>query len=118
MLCICCILILDRAVNQRCTYGNKRKKKRKQVDVTKEYMQVPAAVESVGDRKARVTDSLQTEGSATPDCATLAMMGEKCCYGQERSWVNIAVCPCLPHLSHTTETSTISRIKWERYIFL
>ena len=48
----CYILTLDRAVNQRYTCVNKRKKKRKQVGVMKEYWQMSAAVESVGDRKA------------------------------------------------------------------
>ena len=47
---------------KRCTSVNKRKKKRKKVDVMKEYRQVLTAVELVGDRKARVRDSLQTEG--------------------------------------------------------
>ena len=32
------------------------------MDVMKEYRQVPAAVELVGDRNARVRTSLQTEG--------------------------------------------------------
>ena len=47
---------------KRCTCVNKRKKKRKQVGVMKEYRQVPAAVELVEDRNARVRISLQTEG--------------------------------------------------------
>ena len=58
---LCYILTLDRAVNQRCTSVNKRKKKRKQVGVMKEYRQVLAAVELVGDRKARVRASSQTK---------------------------------------------------------
>ena len=33
-------------------------------------------------------------------------------------WVNIAVCPCLQLISHTQPTSTLSRIKCERYIFI
>ena len=37
---------------------------------------------------------------------------------KRRSWVSIAVCPSLPHLSHTIETSNISRIKCVRYIFI
>ena len=35
-----------------CTCVNKRKKKRKQVDIMKEYRQVPMAVEFVGNWKA------------------------------------------------------------------
>ena len=59
--CLCCILTLDRAVNQRWTCVNKRKKQ-KQVNVMKEYRQVPAGVKLVGHRKAREWASLQTEG--------------------------------------------------------
>ena len=33
-------------------------------------------------------------------------------------WVNIAVCPHLQLISHTQPTSTLSRIKCERYIFI
>ena len=73
----CCILTLDRAVNQRCTCVNKRKKKWKQVGVMKEYRQVPAAVELVGDRKARVRASLQSEG-CDPQRLPVG------CYGQEK----------------------------------
>ena len=41
-----------------CTCVDKWKKKRKQVGVMKEYRQVPAAVDLVGDRKASVRASL------------------------------------------------------------
>ena len=44
----CYILTPDRAVNQRSTCVNKRKKKRKQVGIMKEYRQMTAAVELVG----------------------------------------------------------------------
>ena len=59
---LCCILTLDRDVNQRRTSVNKQKKTRKQVGVMKEYGQVPAAVELVGDWEARVRASLQSDG--------------------------------------------------------
>ena len=83
---------------KRRTCVNKRKKKRKQVDVIKEYRQVLAAVESVGIKKARVRASLQTEGcdpqrplveQPQPRCRRSAAMVKR------RSWVNIAVCHCL-----------------------
>ena len=67
----CCIVTLDRAVNQRCTCVNKQKKKWKQVGVMKEYRQVPAAVELVGQEG-------QSEGQLTPGWATLAKMRRKC----------------------------------------
>ena len=47
---------------KRCTCANKRKKKRKQEGIMKECWQVSAEVVLVGDRKARVRASLQTEG--------------------------------------------------------
>ena len=49
---MCYILTLDRAINQRCTCVNKRKKKRQQMGVMKEYRQMLVAVESVSDKKA------------------------------------------------------------------
>ena len=103
-------MTFDRAVNQN--KSNKRKKKRKQVDVMKEYRQVPAAIELVGDRKVRVRASLQTEGfglQRPPVEQTQRICGRSAkwvfednttCYDQKKSRVNIAVCPCL-HPSHT-----------------
>ena len=51
--------------------------------IMKEYRQMPAQVESVGDRKATVKTSLQTENapllpSVTPGWATPAKMRKKC----------------------------------------
>ena len=51
---LCCVLTLDRAVNQRCTRVNKWK----YVGITKEYRQVPAAVESVGAQEGQSEDQL------------------------------------------------------------
>ena len=93
----CCILTLDRAVNQRCTCV-KRKKKRKQVGVMKEYRKVPAAVELVGHRKARVRASLQTKGCG-PQQPPVEQLQPRCgrsaAMVKNRNWVYIAVCPCL-----------------------
>ena len=60
-------------------------------------------------------NSLQIEGFAAlsdPRLSNLAKMRKKYC------WVNIAVCPRLQLISHTQPTSTLSRIKCERYIFI
>ena len=57
----CYILTLDRAVNQRCTFVYKRKKKRKQVVVIKEYRQMTAAVKSFSTGRPA---SLQTENAS------------------------------------------------------
>ena len=112
-------MTLDQALNQRCTYVNKRKKKRKHVGVMKEYRQVPAAVELFGDRKARVRASLQTEGCGPqqlpveqpqPRCERSAVMV------RGRSWVNIAVCPYL-HSSLTYHRNIENKV-WEIHIFI
>ena len=72
------------------------KKKRKLVDVMKEYRHVPAAVELVGDRKTRVRVSLQTEGcgpqrppveQVQPRCrrsAKWVLEDNTACYGQKK----------------------------------
>ena len=73
----------------------------------KEYRQVPAAVELVGYKKARVSARLQTEGCCPqrspveqpqPRCrrsAKWVLEDDTAWYGQEKKWVNIAVCPYL-----------------------
>ena len=47
-----------------------------------------------------------------PRLSNPAKMRKKYC------WVNIAVCPRLQLISHTQPTSTLSRIKCDRYIFI
>ena len=117
---------LERAVNQRCTCVIKRKKKRTQVRVMKEYWQVPAAVELDGYRKVRVMESLQTDGCGPqwppveqpqPRCGRSAkwiLEDNTACYGQDKKLGQYSSLSLSPH----TETSTLSRIKCERYIFL
>ena len=107
---------------KRCTCVNKRKKKQKQVGVMKEYRQVPAAVELVGDRKARVRASLQTEWygpqrlpvkQPQPRCRRSATMGKR------RHWVNITVCPCLhSSLTHNRNLKCLKNKVWEIHIFI
>ena len=106
----------DRAVNQWCT---KRKKKRKQVDVMKEYRQMPAAIELVEDRKARGRASLQSKCCSPqrppveqpqPRCGRSAAMVKR------RSWVTITVCPCLR--SSLTHHRNIEDKEWEIHIFI
>ena len=113
------ILTLDRAVNQICTCVNKRKKKRKQVDVMKEYRQVPAAVELVVNEKARVRASWQTEGFGPPWPPAEHIQpryGRSAAMVRRRSWVNIAVCPCL--YSSLTHHRNIENNVWEIQIFI
>ena len=63
----------------------------------------------------------QTESfgpSVTHGWATPAKMRKKCCYGQKNLGQYVAVCLRLQLISHTQPTSTLSRIKCERYIFI
>ena len=119
---ICCILTLDRAVNQRCTWVNKRKKKQKKVGVMKEYWQVSATVELVGDRKARVRASLQTEGwtpQRPPVEQTQPRCGRSAAMVNRKIWVNIAVCPCLhSSLTNNRNINPFENKMWYIYIYI
>ena len=68
----CYILTVDRDVNQRCTYVNKRKKKWKQVDVMKDYRQMlgPLSLGMVIPARIFIT-SLNT----TSDCFRVSSFG-------------------------------------------
>ena len=88
------------------------------------YKQVPEAVwaswSQLGTR-CRSESQRQTEGFGplvTHGWATPAKMWKKCCYGQKNLGQYVAVCPRLQLTSHTQPTSTLSRIKCERYIFI
>ena len=110
---------------KRCTCVNKRKKKRKHVDVMKEYRQVPVAFELVGDRKAAMEASLQTEGCC-PRLSNPNQDAEEVLSGfwkitqrsmvKRRSWVNVAVRPCL-HSSLTHHRNIENKV-WEIHIFI
>ena len=110
---MCCILTLDQAVNQKCTWRGSK------WALWKKYRQVPAAVELVGHRKARMRASLQTKGCGPqwppvgqpqPRCGRSAAMVKR------RSWVNLAVCPCL-HSSLTHHRNIENKV-WEIHIFM
>ena len=82
---------------------------------------VPVGVGVSWGQDASMRISLQTEGlwpsvtygwAAQPECERSAAM-------IRRTWVQyVAVCPHLQLTSHTQPTSTLSRIKCERYIFI
>ena len=112
-----CILTLGGVVNQRCTCVNKRKKKRKQAGIKKEYRRVPVAVELVGDRKVRVRTSLQNE-----DCASVEQPQPRCgrsaALVNRKIWLNIAVFPCLhSSLTHNRNINPLKNKVWEIHIF-
>ena len=91
---------------------NKRKKKRKQVGIMKEYRQVPAALESAGDRKASVWANLHTEGygpqrspveQSQPRCRSVKWVFEDntASYGQEKKlgqYSSLSLSPLISHI--------------------
>ena len=77
LLYLCYILTLDRAVYQRCTCVNKRKKKRKHVVVMKKYRQVPAAVELVEAGRPEWEPACRLRAVALSD-PRLSNPNEKC----------------------------------------
>ena len=56
--------------------------------------------------------------SRIPRLSSPARIRKKCCYGQKNLGQYVSVCPRLQLTSHTQPTSTLSRIKSERYIFI
>ena len=90
----------------------------------RQLYQVPEAVRSSWSQletRCRSESQRQTEGfgpSLTHSWATPAQMRKKCCYGHKNLGQYVPVCPHLQLTSHTQETSTLSRIKCERYIFI
>ena len=89
--------------------------------VMKEYRLVPVAIELVGDRKARVRTSLQTEGRGPqqpPIEQSQPICGRSAAVVRRKSWVNIAVCPCLySSLTHNRNTNPFENKVWERYFY-
>ena len=84
--------------------------------VMKKYRQVPVAVELVGDRNARVRTSWHTEGCGLqrpPLKQPQTRCGRSAAMVKRRTWVNIAVCPCLH--SSLTHDRNIENKEWEIY---
>ena len=79
------------------------------------------AVEVNWRQDASVRTSLQTEGFAAlsdPRLGNPTKMRKKCCYGRGRTWVNIAVRPCLHlFLTHNKHHPFENKV-WEIYIFI
>ena len=73
---------------------------------------------SVGDKMLKWKPAADIRPSGTHGWATLAKMRKECCYGQKNLGQYVAVCSRLQLTSHTQPTSTLSRIKCERYIFI
>ena len=122
---LCYILTLDRAVNQRCTSVNKRKEKRKQVGVMKEYRQMPAAVELVGKGRpewepaCRLRTALSDLRLSNPSQDAEEVLSDflkiiQRAMLKRRSWVNIAVCPSRhSSLTHHKNINPFENKVWE-----
>ena len=126
----CCILSLDWAVNQRCTCVNKRKKKRKQECVMKEYRQMPAAVESVETgrpewgpayrpRDLALSDSRLSNPSQDAEevISGLLKITQSTMFNR-MSWFNIEVCLFLQSsLTHHRLINLFGNKVWEIYFW-
>ena len=115
---------------KRCTCVNKQKK-RKQVDVMKEYRQVPAAVDLVGSREAvwGLACRLRAAALSDPPLSNLIRDVEEVLSGflkitqraivKSRSWVNIAVCPCFQSsLTYQRNINPFENKMGELHIFI
>ena len=131
--CICYILTLDQAVNQRCTCVNKQKKKRKQVGVIKKYRQMLAAVESVGAGRlewesacrlgtpnvALINTRLSNRSQDAKEVLSGFLKITQRAMVKRRSWVSIAVCLCLhSSLTHHRNINPFKNKVWEIHIFI
>ena len=110
---------------KRCTCVNKRKNSGSRWASNKNITRTQTAWGSWSwsqlETRCWIESQRQTEvfgPSVTHGWATPAKMRKKCCYGQKNLGQYVAVCSHLQLTSHTQSTSTLSRIKCERYIFI
>ena len=106
---------------KRCTCVNKRKNSGSRWAWYNYITRCGSSeLESVGD-KMPAWEPAADRGLwalSNPQLSNPAKMRKKCCYGQKNLGQYVAVCPRLQLTSHTQPTSTLSRIKCERYIFI
>ena len=82
---------------------------------------MPAVVEGSRRQECQSEDQLADWGirpSATPGWATQAKIRKKCCYGREKNLGQYSSLSLSSLISHTQQTSTLSRRKCESYIVL
>ena len=96
---------------KRCTCVNKRKNSGNRWTLENNITRCLGGSSQL-ETGYRSENQLKTEGFGplvTPGWATKTKMQKECCYGRGRTWVNIAVLPCLQSfLTHTTQFSKIS----------
>ena len=103
---------------KRCACVNKRMNSGSRWTLDNNITRCPDGSSQL-EKRCRIENQLQTEGFAAlsdPRLSNPAKMRKKCCYGRGRSWVNIAVCPCL-HSSLTHHRNIENKV-WEIYIFI
>ena len=105
---------------KRCTCVNKRKNSGSRCTLENNITRCPDGLSQL-ETGCRSENQLQTEGFGplvTSGWATYAKMRKKCCYGRGRTWVNIAVRPCLhSFLTHNKHHHFKNKV-WEIYIYI
>ena len=125
------MLYIDPWSSRQFTYVNKRRKKRDQVRVMKEYRQLQAAVELVrtGRPEWGLACRLMSVALSDPRLSNPSQDAEELLSGflkitqramvRRRSWVNIAACPCRhPSLTHHRHINPFENKVWEIHIFM
>ena len=106
---------------KRFTCVNKQKNSGSRWVLENNITRCPGRFESVGDRMPVWEPACRLRAlrpSVTHGWATQAKMWKKCCYGWGRTWVNIAVRPCLhSFLTHNKHHLFENKV-WEIYIFI
>ena len=97
-VCVCVIYwpSTEPSIN-RCTCVNKRKNSGSRWTIDNNITRCADGLSQL-ETECWSENQLQTEGFGplvTPGWATPAKMRKKCCFGRGRTWVNIAVLPCL-----------------------
>ena len=108
---------------KRCTCVNKLKNSGSRWTLNYKLTRRTDGLNQLGqlETRCRSENQRQTEGfelSVTHGWTTPAKMRKKCCYRQKNYGQYVAVCPRLQLTSYRQPTSTLSRIKRERYIFI
>ena len=105
---------------RRCTCVNKRKNSGSRWMLENNITRCPGCLSQL-EIGCRSENQLQTEGLwplVTSGSATQAKMRKKCCYGRGRTWVNIAVRPCLHSFLIHNKHHPFENKVWEIYIHI
>ena len=104
-----------------CTCVNIRKNSGSWWALENNITRCPGWFETVGDRMPKWEPACRLRAlwpSVTDDWATPAKMRKQCCYGRGRTWVNIAVRPCLHSFLTYNKHHPFENKVWGIYIFI